>query len=137
MTEYTIGEAAQAAGVNIETLRYYERRGLVPEPPRSRANYRLYPHESVKVVRFVKRAQELGFTLNEIRELLALRDGGQGASCAEVREQARNKLRDIQAKIRSLKTMRQALSDLVNECSGRGPVATCPILEALEPEKDR
>ena len=137
MTEYTIGEAAQAAGVNIETLRYYERRGLVPEPPRSRANYRLYPHQSVRIVRFVKRAQELGFTLSEIRELLSLREGGQDVSCAEVREQARRKLRDIETKIRSLQTMREALSQLENECSGSGPVTTCPILEALEPEKDR
>jgi len=137
MTAYTIGEAAQAAGVNIETLRYYERRGLVPEPPRSRANYRLYPHESVRVVRFVKRAQELGFTLNEVRELLSLREGGQDVSCAEVREQARRKLRDIETKLRSLQTMREALSQLENECSGSGPVTACPILEALEPENDR
>lgn len=137
MTEYTIGEAAQAAGVHIETLRYYERRGLVPEPPRSRANYRLYPHESVQLVRFVKRAQELGFTLNEIRELLALRDGGEGASCAEVQQQARLKLRNIDAKIRSLQTIRQALSDLVAQCSGSGPITACPILEAFEPEEER
>lgn len=137
MTGYTIGEAAQAAGVNIETLRYYERRGLVPEPPRSHANYRLYPHESVRLVRFVKRAQELGFTLNEIRELLAFRDSGEGASCAEVRQQARLKLRNIDAKIRSLQTMRQALSDLVQQCSGSGPITACPILEAFEPEDAR
>lgn len=135
MTEYTIGEAARAAGVNIETLRYYERRGLVPVPPRSRANYRIYPPESVRLVRFVKRAQELGFTLSEIRELLAFRVGSD-ACCSDVREQARHKLHGIEAKIRSLQTMRQALSDLVERCSSDGPVAACPILEALEPRDE-
>lgn len=134
VSEYTIGQAARAAGVNVETLRYYERRGLMPEPPRSRGNYRLYPEDSVRIVRFVKRAQELGFTLNEIRELLSLRSGGNEVGCADVRAQASLKLRDIESKIRSLQTMRKALSQLVTECSGSGPVAACPILGALEPE---
>ncbi|MBI1355726.1 MAG: MerR family transcriptional regulator [Acidobacteria bacterium] len=134
MSEYTIGQAARAAGVNVETLRYYERRGLMPEPPRSRGNYRLYPEDSVRIVRFVKRAQELGFTLNEIRELLTLRSGGDEVRCADVRAQASLKLRDIERKIRSLQTIRKALSQLVTQCSGSGPVAACPILEALEPE---
>ena len=137
MYEYTIGHAAKAAGVNIETLKYYERRGLLPEPPRSSGNYRLYPDESVRIVRFVKRAQELGFTLNEIRELLALRDGGDSAGCADVRSQAGRKLRDIKSKIRSLRTMQEALSRLVAQCSGEGPVTRCPILEALEPENEQ
>ena len=137
MSEYTIGEAARAAGVNIETLRYYERRGLLPAPPRSHANYRLYPHQSVRLVRFIKRAQELGFTLNEVRELLAFRDSGESASCADVRQQARLKLRSIDAKIQSLQAVREALAELVQKCSGSGPVADCPILEALEPEEER
>lgn len=137
MYEYTIGQAAKAAGVNIETLKYYERRGLLPEPPRSSGNYRLYPHDSIRIVRFVKRAQELGFTLNEIRELLALRDGGSEANCADVRAKAVYKLRDIEGKIRSLQTMEKALAGLVKQCSGEGPVTGCPILEALEPEGEQ
>ena len=137
MSEYTIGQAAKAAGVNIETLKYYERRGLVPEPSRSAGNYRLYPHDSIRVVRFVKRAQDLGFTLNEIGELLALRGGGDSATCGDVRTKAGHKLRDIEAKIRSLRTMEQALAQLVRQCSGEGPVTHCPILEALEPEDER
>lgn len=136
MNEYTIGQAAKAAGVNIETLKYYERRGLVPEPPRSSGNYRLYPHESVRIVRFVKRAQDLGFILNEIGELLSLRAGGDSATCGDVRAKAGRKLRDIEGKIRSLRTMEEALAQLVSQCSGEGPVTLCPILEALEPESD-
>ena len=137
MYEYTIGQAAKAAGVNVETLKYYERRGLLPEPPRSSGNYRLYPEESVRIVRFVKRAQELGFTLNEIRELLALRDGGDSVGCVDVRSQAGRKLLDIKSKIQSLRTMQEALSRLVAQCSGEGPVTRCPILEALEPENEQ
>ena len=134
MSEYTIGQAAKAAGVNIETLRYYERRGIVPEPLRSPGNYRLYRVDSVLTVRFVKRAQDLGFTLNEIRQLLALRGGGDSATCADVRAQAERKLRDIESKIRSLQSMQRALSQLVMQCSAEGPVTRCAILEALEPE---
>ena len=105
MSAFTIGEAAKRAGVNIETLRYYERRGLVPPPPRSHSNYRLYPNESVRLVRFVKRAQDLGFTLKEIKELLAFRNGVD-ASCGDVLEQALAKMRDIDDKMRALQAMR-------------------------------
>jgi Hg(II)-responsive transcriptional regulator len=136
MTVYTIGQAAREAEVNVETFRYYERRGLVPAPPRSQANYRLYPGGTVRRVRFVKRAQELGFTLSEIRELLAIRDSSE-ATCDDVREQAVEKMRDIDAKIRSLKAMRKALSTLVDRCPGQGSVAACPIIEALEPGEER
>lgn len=136
MKVYTIGQAAREADVNIETFRYYERRGLVPEPPRSQGNYRLYPGETVRRVRFVKRAQELGFTLNEIRDLLALRESAE-ATCDDVRVQAVEKVRDIEEKIRSLKAMREAISTLVNRCPGEGPVGACPIIESLEPENGR
>lgn len=136
MRIYTIGQAAREADVNIETFRYYERRGLVPEPPRSQGNYRLYPGETVRRVRFVKRAQELGFTLNEIGDLLALRESSE-ATCDDVRVQAVEKVRDIDEKIRSLKAMRQAISTLVNRCPGEGPVDACPIIESLEPEHGR
>ncbi len=134
MMEYTIGEAAEAAGVNIETLRYYERRGLLPPPPRSRSNYRIYPDDSVRIVRFVKRAQELGFTLKEVKELLSFRQSSD-ANCADVRQQAQAKARDIATKIQALQAMHGAISELVDQCSGRGSVEACPILESLEPDR--
>lgn len=133
MPEFTIGEVANRVGVNIETLRYYERRGLVPPPPRSHSNYRLYPSDTVRLVRFVKRAQDLGFTLNEIKELLAFRNGSE-ATCGDVREQALAKIGNIDDKVRALQAMRGALAELVEQCPGRGPVGGCPILESLEPE---
>lgn len=136
MRVYTIGQAAREAEVNLETFRYYERRGLVPQPPRSGSNYRLYPGDAVRRVRFIKRAQELGFTLNEIRELLSIRDRS-GATCDEVRQQSIEKMRGIEAKIRSLKAMRAALSTLVGRCPGQGSASACPIIEALEPEEER
>jgi MerR family copper efflux transcriptional regulator len=115
----------------METLRYYERRGLVARPPRSASNYRLYPEDAVRRVRFIKRAQELGFSLNDIKELLSLRADPE-AGCAEVRACAEAKIKDIDAKIDALTAMKYALSTLVAECSGEGPLTDCPILESLE-----
>ncbi len=131
METLTIGQVAKQATVHIETLRYYERRGLVARPRRSTANYRLYPAETVRHVRFVKRAQELGFSLKEIKELLTLRAGSK-ARCGEVKERASAKIDDIDRKIRSLTAMRKALAKLVAECTGRGPFSECPILDALD-----
>ncbi len=127
MNGLTIGQVAEAATVHIETLRYYERRGLLRRPPRSHANYRLYPEEAVRQVCFIKRAQDLGFSLNEIKELIALRTGASPAR--EVRERAIAKLKDIEEKIRSLRAMQKALRPLVAACAGRGP---CPIIESLD-----
>lgn len=131
MNGLTIGEVAAGAKVNIETMRYYERRGLVPKPPRSVSNYRVYPEDTVKRVRFVKRAQELGFSLKEIKELLTLRASPR-ARCGDIRERASEKIEDIDAKIRTLRAMRKSLSKLVSECSGKGPITNCPILEAID-----
>lgn len=126
------GEVAAQAGVNVETLRFYERRGLLKDPRRrSSSGYREYPPEAVRVVRFIKRAQELGFTLREIEELLRLRES-QGASCADVRAAARSKLDDIDRKIRSLHAIKRALAVLVKSCSSDGSTRECPILEALD-----
>ena len=125
------GQIASAAEVNIETLRYYERRGLIPPPRRSQANYRKYPPDTVPRVRFVKHAQDLGFTLEEISELLSLR-ATRGARAAEVRSKAAAKIRDIEARIEALERMRNALSHLVHECSGEGPASGCTILHAIE-----
>ena len=134
MGELTMGKLARRAGVNAETLRYYERRGLLPRPPRTASNYRLYPEASARRVRFIKRAQEMGFSLREIGELLSLR-ARPGAKCADVLGRAREKVRDIDAKMEALRAMRKALSRLTRECSGKGPVTECPILEALDPEE--
>ena len=126
------GALAKESGVNIETIRFYEKQGLIPEPPRSAANYRMYPEDAVRRVRFIRRAQELGFTLKEILDLLSLR-AMPGVQCADVRGRAEEKVRDIDERIRTLRAMRKALSGLIGECSGKGPVTDCPILEALEP----
>jgi MerR family transcriptional regulator, copper efflux regulator len=127
----TIGELARQVGVNVETLRYYERRGLLPTPRRSASGYRLYPEDAVRRVRFIKRAQELGFSLNDIKELLSLRAAPE-AGCHEVRAHAEAKIKDIDDKIGALTAMKHALSTLVTECSGEGPLSDCPILESLE-----
>ena len=131
MEGLTIGEVAKAVHVNVETLRYYERRKLLGAPPRTEANYRQYPEETVKRVRFIKRAQELGFLLKEIAELLALRVDP-ATSCGDVKKRAEVKIAGVEAKIQTLERMRKALKKLVASCSGRGPTSTCPILEALE-----
>lgn len=133
MENLKIGEVARRAGVNLQTIHYYERRGLLPEPPRTPSNYRLYPEDTVRRVRFVKRAQELGFTLKEIEELLSLRASPR-SRCADVRRRAQAKMDDIDGKIRALQGMRKALGKLIGECSGKGPVSECPILETLDPE---
>ncbi len=125
------GEVAARAGVNVQTLRYYERRGLLEEPERRPSRYREYPSDAVRVIRFIKGAQELGFTLTEIAELLRLR-ADQTAGCSEVRAAAETKIEDIDRKIRSLRAMRRALGVLVSSCKTDGSARRCPILEALD-----
>jgi MerR family transcriptional regulator, copper efflux regulator len=125
------GQIATAADVNVETIRYYERRGLIPPPRRSEANYRKYSADTIPRVKFVKHAQDLGFTLEEIRELLSLR-ATRGARAAEVRAKAAAKVTDIDARIAALQRMRTALTHLVAECSGDGPASGCTILHAIE-----
>ncbi len=130
----TTGRLARLAGVGVETIRFYERRGLLEEPPRTEAGYREYAPETVRRLRFIRRAKELGFTLREIGELLSLRVAP-GATCADVRRRAEAKRRDIEEKIRSLEQMNAALAKLSQACRGRGPVGDCPILEALEDDE--
>jgi|SRR5712691_104448 MerR family mercuric resistance operon transcriptional regulator len=134
MHRLTVGEVAKRAAVHIETLRYYERQGLVARPPRSRSNYRLYPEETVQRIQFIKRAQQLGFSLKEIRELLALRATPQ-IQCADVRERALAKIREIEHKVRTLQAMHTALTRLVAACAGQGHIADCPILESLNTDE--
>jgi DNA-binding transcriptional MerR regulator len=111
-------------------LRYYERRGLIPPPPRSAANYRRYPSRTVERVRFVKHAQDLGFSLEEIKELLSLR-ATNGAKSGEVRKRAQKKIDEVAGRIQSLERIRAALQHLVRQCSGEGAIEDCTILHAI------
>ena len=133
MKSLTIGHLAKDARVNLETVRYYERRGLLPKPPRSASGYRLFPAEASRRLRFIRRAQELGFSLKEIRELLSLRVS-RNTTSAEIRSRAEAKLDDIEARIRSLESMKKTLRKLTKVCSGCGPLSECPILESLDRE---
>ncbi|MCH7520476.1 MAG: MerR family transcriptional regulator [Candidatus Marinimicrobia bacterium] len=126
----TTSQLARKAGVNVETLRYYERRGLIPEPPRRDSGYRQYSQDDVARIQFIKRAKELGFTLQEVQELLDLRVDPD-TPCIMVKRRADLKIIDIEAKLQSLKRIKKALNKLAAACSGRGPVGDCPILEAL------
>lgn len=129
--EMRIGEVAAAAGVNVHTLRYYERRGLLVAPPRTSAGYRRYPAEAVSIIRFIKRSQELGFTLTEIDELLRLRREKK-RNRKEMRAIAAAKMNDIDEKLRRLAAMKSALSELYDACGCKNQALDCPILEALD-----
>ncbi len=131
MGQLTIGHLAKDAQVNVETIRYYERLGLLPRSPRTQSGYRIFPDDAVRRLQFIQRAQDLGFSLKEIRDLLGLRLRP-GTRCADVRERAEAKIAEIDVKIRSLQAMRKALVRLVGACSGGGPVSDCPILESLD-----
>jgi MerR family transcriptional regulator, copper efflux regulator len=133
MNGLTIGELAKQSHVHVETVRYYERRGLIPKPARTVSNYRMYSTDHLLRVKFIKQAQGLGFTLKEIKRLLALRAAPR-AKCADVQNYAIQKIGDIQDRIRSLQRMRSSLEKLLRECSGDLPATACPILESLESE---
>jgi Hg(II)-responsive transcriptional regulator len=128
-------EAAERAGVNVQTLRYYERRGLLSEPARSESGYRAWGAEDVRIVRFVKRAQELGFTLREIDSLLELARGGP-ESCDAARELALAKAAQLDAKIATLGAMRDSLHQLAETCSRTRARRHCPILDAIGAEQE-
>lgn len=125
-----IGTAAEQAGVNVQTLRYYERRGLLPRPPRRVSGYRDFPHDAVRIVRFIKRAQHLGFTLDEVEELITLRSDKR-RDRARVRAVAETRVRQIERKLAGLESMRKALHHLVR-CCRDGSTLECPIIEALD-----
>ncbi len=127
----TISRLALLGGVNLETIRYYERQGLLPAPPRTAAGYRVFPREATRRLRFIKRAQELGFSLNEIRELLELRIKP-GANRADMRVCAEAKMAVIEQKIQTLQAMRETLRKITARCDGCGPLSECPILESLD-----
>ena len=131
----TIGQVATAADVNIQTIRYYERRGLFAVPKRTSAGYRQYAEDAVERLRFIKHAQDLGFSLNEIQELLGLRVR-HGAACDAVEERTRKKIEVVQQRIRDLQRMRRTLERLAAACTARRPTDDCPILEVLEDHGD-
>lgn len=127
----TIGQVAAAADVNIQTIRYYERRGLFTSPARTASGYRQYGKEAVARIRFIKHAQELGFSLKEIQELLALRVQ-HAAACDTVEAKTRQKIELVERRIRDLERIRHTLEELAAACVARRPTDDCPILEALE-----
>ena len=131
----TIGQVAKAADVNSQTVRYYERRGLFPSAKRTPAGYRQYADDAVARLRFIKHAQELGFSLNEIQELLGLRVR-HGAACDAVERKTRKKIEVVQQRIRDLQRMKRALERLAASCTERRPTDDCPILEVLEDHDD-
>lgn len=127
----SIGHLARAAGVNVETIRYYQRRGLLEEPGKPLGGHRRYAVETARRVRFIKRAQQLGFTLEEVKGLLRLEDG---QSCRETRLLAQQKLKQIEARIDDLSRMRHTLKDLIEQCAQGKRPRSCPIITTLSAE---
>ncbi len=123
----TIGRLARRAGVHVETIRYYQRRGLIEEPVKPRYGFRVYPEEAVRRVRFIRRAQRLGFSLREIGELLALGDG----RCRDVHALASRKSAEIESQIADLQAMLRALRQLLQACRAQRDDARCPMVESL------
>jgi len=129
-TTYTIGRLAQAAGVNVETVRYYQRRGLMEEPHKPTQGFRTYSTDFLHRLLFIKRTQELGFSLSEIKQLMTLSEG----SCAEVAGLAEIKLTSIQEKIVNLNRLNKVLTDLIKTCKANDDPSHCPIIESLVTE---
>jgi MerR family mercuric resistance operon transcriptional regulator len=136
ITTFKIGEVARRADVNKETVRYYEKRNLIPEPDRRRSGYRIFTQRHIDQIRFIKRAQELGFTLKEIKELLELRLN-ETTTCSTIKKEAQEKYQDVVSKMEDLQRIKETLTDLIDSCSGDGPAGECPILEALEGESEK
>ena len=134
--ELRIGEVAERAGVGVETVRFYERRGLLDEPPRSASGYRQYPAETVSKLRFIKRAKDLGFSLSEVNDLITLRLDS-AVSAGEIKSRAKAKITHIEEKLRDLERVRDALLHLVQTCDGTSSTTGCPILIALDSEEEK
>lgn len=133
MESLTIGKVARLAEIGVETVRFYEREGLIDKPPRRESGYRQYPEEAVHRLRFVRRAKELGFTLKEIKGLLSLRVGvSSSTTCDAVRKLAEEKVNGVRDKIRTLQRMETVLAQLVCDCRNRAVTSDCPILATIE-----
>lgn len=127
----TIGQLAKTVGANVQTVRYYERRTLLTPADRKPSGYRLYGNEAVRRLRFIRNAQSLGFTLREIAELLNLRVSST-ARCGDVQQKAQAKLKQVEAKMRDLRSLASALRGLIEDCQAGQPTDRCPILQSLE-----
>jgi Hg(II)-responsive transcriptional regulator len=135
MDVLTIGRLAKQARVNRETVRYYEQRRLLPRPSRSAAGYRVFSDDAVRRLRFIRHAKMLGFSLEEIKDLLALRIHSID-TCERVRERTQTKIADIEGKIETLQRMKDSLSELITACSRRRKTDECPILNCLDANGD-
>jgi len=135
MTLLNIGQVAKQTGVTVETIRFYEKQSLIATPQRTDAGYRQYPLETVKRLRFIQHAKEVGFTLKDIGELLALRQEPR-TSCADIKIRTTQKIEEVDQKIRDLQRIRDALARMIMKCSGRGALSTCPILEELNLDEE-
>ena len=131
-----IGEVARTSGVSIQSVRFYERQGLIAEPPRQPSGYRVYPPAVIRNLQFIRRAKELGFSLREISELLSLEQDAE-ATAEDIKRLADRKLLDLKEKIQSLQRMQRALQRRADECPGSGPKSCCSILGSLADEKRR
>ncbi|NOX32415.1 MAG: Hg(II)-responsive transcriptional regulator [Deltaproteobacteria bacterium] len=136
MGKLSIGELAKKVNVNKETIRYYERKGLIPEPPRNDSGYRQYSEIEVKRIEFIKRTQSLGFSLKEIKDLLMLKVEPQ-TTCKDIQEIVKLKISDIDHKITDLMLIKKTLNKLAGRCTGQGPASECPILDELEENKPK
>ena len=131
MSGLMIGQVAQKMGMGIETIRFYERKGLIAEPPRKESGYRQYEPDVLDRLAFIQQAKALGFSLGEIHELMSLRHKGDTSS-KDIKMIATARLADINQKIKTLKRMQRALKKLVDQCPGQGSINICPIWEALD-----
>jgi MerR family copper efflux transcriptional regulator len=134
MSVLSIGQVAKQTGVTVETVRFYEKRGLIEQAKRTASGYRQYVPGTVKRIRFIQHAKDAGFTLNDIAELLALRQAP-GETCAPIRARAQAKIEAVDSKLRDLQRIRDALSKLVNKCDTNDALGDCPIIESLEEEE--
>lgn len=128
-TELTRGELAVRTGCNIETIRYYEKAGLLPPPPRTQGGYRLYDHELLKRLSFVRRSRDLGFTIEEVRDLLRMADGN-AYTCAQVQAMALDHVKEIRRKVADLRRIEKALATMAAQCNS-GDVPECPVIDVL------
>lgn len=131
MTMLNIGQVARQTGVTVETVRFYEKQGLINAPQRTVSGYRQYPQDTVKRVRFIQNAKDLGFTLKDISELLTLRQES-GTSCADIKLRTTQKIDEVDQKIRDLKRIREALGRMILKCNDQEALSQCPILEELD-----
>jgi len=131
MTLLTIGQLGKQARLPVETIRYYEREGLIEKPQRTASGYRQYPETTVRHLQFIQHAKDVGFTLRDIAELLRLKKTP-GTSCTDIKFQALAKLDDVKQKITDLERIRDSLQDMVRRCSTTADLSNCPILESLE-----